>query len=196
MKLLLSIFFSLAVICGTARAEGLYATVGISHIGVGGESSNMPTFSLGYKVGLASFEIGPFWSGDMTSETLLRSTTQLDFSRRTRSMSGYRISALFSMPLTEQAIAFASVSAYSVKSTFETLHQSIALPSATLLSSTSSSFSSTETLPAFGFGLRYNFTNWSARASYERIDPKSGMFGIGNDLDKIAVTTVAFVLSF
>jgi hypothetical protein len=195
----------LATLGWAAQAQP-YLAAGASFLKTDGESHSTGAAAAGYRfTDHFAAEIGLFQPGQLTRTTSSSaSATQIDFSSRERSVKGYRLSALFSMPITERMFAFASTSAYMVEAEFSAFDQSSQplcvtpgqLNCGAILSQTSSVRRSRETLPALGIGLGYRVKWFSVLAYLERIDPKGGMFGPGNDVDKIDVRSVEFVFSF
>lgn len=193
----------LAIVSSAAIAQP-YASAGVSHVKVEGQGQEALAVSAGYRFGKhLALEIGAFQPGRVTESTnTIYTGTQQEFTRQDRDLNGTRLSVLLNIPVSERATAFVMASAYRVKAKFATLSNVVDVQPGppvvvTPISSSASSSSSTHTLPGLGAGIEFAFTkSFSARASFERIDPKSGMFGPGNDVDKIDVRTVEFVFSF
>mgnify|MGYP001588860911 CR=1 FL=1 len=197
-RILVAVFFS--ALAGTAQAQP-YLGVGASHVKADNEGQLTLALSSGYRFGKHfAVEIGTF-QPDRISTTY--SVTTQEFSKQDRRLNGARLSALLNVPVGDKTTAFIMASAYRVKAKFSTLTNQLEAVPGTVppvyvpVSSTSSEVTSTETLPGLGIGIEYVFSkSVFARATFENINTKAGMFGAGNDLEKLRTASFNVLYQF
>jgi opacity protein-like surface antigen len=206
MKRILAIA-ALSIVAFSAQAQ-LYVGAGASSIRaeaeVGSDSGAAPSLIVGYQVAkYFSVEASTFRPDSLLerSFSVQVAPDTATFSKRVwDDASGYSLSVLGTMPITSNLSAIGRVSAYRMKARYSETNITTQCPTPTtcaVLAQSSESANASETLLGLGIGAEYEMIpQLRMRLMYERIKPKSEMFGSGNDLDRISTTSVEILYQF
>ena len=173
-------------------------------VGAGPDSHSFPSLALGYRVSkYLSIEGATFRPDSLLQRAftvaLAPDTTRL-VNRVWNDANGYRLSVLGTLPITENLSILGRASAYRIKAHFALSDITTQCPTPTTcvnLAQSSESVNASETLPALGIGAEYEMIpELRVRLIHERIKPKAGMFGAGNDLERISTTSLEVLYQF
>lgn len=174
---------ALCFVSAAANAQQWYGYGGVSSIREGGSSAAV---GAGYQfTRFAAAELGLFTPSDVTNEvTPTGPTTNTTV---TRSLKGFTLTGIGSLPLGGSFTLFASAGAYYLHGKFESRTTRAGGAPDVVDNGSSTGFS-----PAFGVGALYRFNEvLGLRATWEQINLKSGLFGSGHDLDRLHRASIA-----